>query len=146
MPQSILPADNTLHLNHRIWGLAHARGTAAEILANSDLLKPLVRALLGPDPILRRHAADTARRITEKQPELLAPDCERLLGLFREIGRKEAAENWRTRAHLGLVVARFAQSRPHRPRAAGLLMPLYYDPPNVVRCTAVEGLGLLAWR
>jgi hypothetical protein len=69
MPQSILPADNTLHLNHRIWGLAHARGTAAEILANSDLLKPLVRALLGPDPILRRHAADTARRITEKQPE-----------------------------------------------------------------------------
>ena len=31
-------------------------------------------------------------------------------------------------------------------RAAGLLMPLYYDPSNVVRCTAVEGLGLLAWR
>ncbi|MBV8632190.1 MAG: hypothetical protein JOZ83_14780, partial [Silvibacterium sp.] len=30
--------------------------------------------------------------------------------------------------------------------AAGLLMPLYYDPSNVVRCTAVEGLGMLAWR
>lgn len=25
-------------------------------------------------------------------------------------------------------------------------MPLYYDPSNVVRCTAVEGLGLLAHR
>jgi hypothetical protein len=124
---------------------ARARGAAAEILANPGLQKPLVRALLGPDPILRHHAADTARRITEKQPELLAPYSEQLLGLFSEIGPKEAGENWRTRAHLGLVVARVAQSRPHRLRAAGLLMPLYYDPSNVVRCTTVEGLGLLAW-
>jgi hypothetical protein len=65
-----------------------------------------------------------------------------LLGLFSE----SAGDNWRTRAHLGLVVARIAQSRAHRLRAAGLLIPLYYDPSNVVRCTAIEGLGLLAHR
>lgn len=113
-----------------------------QVLAHPELLKPLLRALFSVDPRLRHRASDTVRRITEKQPELLTPYTERLLGLFSE----SAGDNWRTRAHLGLVVARIAQSRAHRLRAAGLLIPLYYDPSNVVRCTAIEGLGLLADR
>ena len=144
MPRSI--PKNNLQLHPSVWGLAEARRTAAGILASPKLLKPLLRALFGRDPILRHHAADTARRITEQQPGLLIPHADRLLGLFSEIGPKESGENWRTRAHLGLVIARVTQSRAHRLRAAGLLMPLYYDPSNVVRCTAVEGLGLLAYR
>lgn len=140
------PIRNTLHLDTASWGLADARRAAAQILADPQLLQPLLRALFSDDPQLRHHAADTARRISEKQPDLLCPYAERLLGLFSEIGPKEAGDNWRTRAHLGLVVARIAQSRAQRIRAAGLLMPLYYDPSNVVRCTAVEGLGLLAHR
>lgn len=138
--------DNNLQLIRAVWGLADARGAAAKILANPELLKPLLRALFGRDPVLRHHAADTARRITEKRPELLVPSTERLLGLFSDIGPKEAGDNWRTRAHLGLVIARVVQSRAQRLRAAGLLIPLYYDPSNVVRCTAVEGLSLLAYR
>jgi hypothetical protein len=132
----------TLQLGNRPWGLADARRAAAQILANRQLLKQLMGALSSSDSSLRHHAADTARRISEKQPELLTPYAERLLGLFSET----AGDNWRTRAHVGLVVARIAQTRSHRLRAAGLLMPLYYDPSNVVRCTAVEGLGLLAYR
>ena len=146
MPGRVSARDNNLQLGRAVWGLADARQAAAQILANSELLKPMLRALFGRDPVLRHHAADTARRITEKQPDLLTPFTERLLGLFSEIGPKDAGDNWRTRAHLGLVVARVAQSRAHRLRATGLLMPLYYDPSNVVRCTAVEGLGLLAHR
>jgi hypothetical protein len=140
-----LPAGK-LQLNRTAWGLADARRAAARILANTELLKPLLGALFGRDLVLRHHAADTARRIAEKQPELLRPCTERLLGLLSEIGPRESGENWRTRAHLGLVAARVAHSRAHRLRAAGLLMPLYYDPSNVVRCSAVEGLGLLAHR
>jgi len=124
------------------WGLPDAKHAAAQVLARPELLKPLLKALLSNDSALRHRASDTARRITDKQPELFTPYTERLLGLFSE----SANDNWRTRAHLGLIVARIAQSRPHRIRAAGLLQPLYYDPSNVVRCTAVEGLGLLAHR
>jgi hypothetical protein len=137
---------NYLNLDTAYWGLADARRAAAQVLDDSQLLKPLLSALLSDDARLRHHAADTARRITEKQPELLAPHAERLLGLFSEIGPKEAGDNWRTRAHLGLVIARIAASGAQRIRATGLLMPLYYDPSNAIRCTAVEGLGLLALR
>ena len=145
MSRYVPSRDNPLQLDRAAWGLGDARRAADQVLARPKLLKPLLRALFGRDPILRHHAADTARRITERQPHLLTPHTERLLGLFSEIGPKEAGENWRTRAHLGLVVARVSQSRGHRLRAVGLLIPLYYDPSNVVRCTAVEGLGLLAW-
>jgi hypothetical protein len=140
------PIRNTLNLNQSSWGLADARRAAAQIITDTQLLKPLLRCLFSGNTALRHHAADTARRITEKQPEFLAPYTDRLLGLFSEIGPKEAGDNWRTRAHLGLVVARIAHSRAQRLRAAGLLMPLYSDPSNVVRCTAIEGLGLLAHR
>ena len=146
MPRPVRAQSSELQLKPSAWGLADARNVAAQVLANPEFLKPLLRALLGRDPVLRHHAADTARRISEKQPELLTPHSERLLGLFSEIGPREAGENWRTRAHLGLVVARIAHSRAQCLRAAGLLMPLYYDPSNVVRCTAIEGLGLLAYR
>jgi len=146
MDRAAAVSDNRLQLDRTAWGLADARRAAAQVLANPALLSPLMRSLFGEDPMLRHHAADTSRRITEKQPELLAPYADRLLGLFSEIGSRESGENWRTRAHLGLVVARIAQNRAQRLRAAGLLMPLYYDPSNVVRCTAVEGLGMLAWR
>lgn len=146
MGRAVPGSDNKLQLDRAVWGLADARRSAAQILADPVLLKALLRALFGDEPVLRHHAADTARRITEKQPELLTPYSDRLLGLFSEIGTGESGENWRTRAHLGLVIARVAQSRANRLRAAGLLMPLYYDPSNVVRCTAIEGLGLLGWR
>ncbi|MBV8631731.1 MAG: hypothetical protein JOZ83_12450 [Silvibacterium sp.] len=135
-----------LKLDQATWGLPDARRAAAQVLVHPELVKALMRALSGRDPVLRHHAADTARRVTERRPELLTSYAERLLGLFSEIGPREAGENWRTRAHLGLVIARVAQSRAQCLRAAGLLMPLYYDSSNVVRCTAVEGLGVLAWR
>ena len=139
-------AHATLNLDTPAWGLADAKRAAAQILSDPRLLKPLLCALFSGNPVLRHHASDTARRIAEKQPALLAPHADRILGLFSETAPKDANDYWRTRAHLGLVVARIAQSRSQRLRAAGLLMTLYYDPSNVVRCTAVEGLGLVARR
>jgi hypothetical protein len=133
---------DVLNFNGPGWGLSNALRSSELVLEEPELLKPLLRALFSDDPSLRHRASDTARRITERHPELLAPYAERLLGLFSTC----AEDNWRMRAHLGLVVARVPRTRAQRLRAAGLLMPLYYDPSNVVRCTAIEGLGLLALR
>ena len=124
------------------WGLRRAQTAAAKTLENPGLIKPLLKALLSGDGALRQRASDTARRITEKQPSLLQPHAEAVIGVFSQSDN----DNWRTRAHLGLVAARIAHTRAQRLRVAGLLMPLYYDPSNVVRCTAIEGLGLLARR
>lgn len=140
MPRANARTGDALKLDAPCWGLADAKYAAAKVLSEPALLKPLLRALFSANPALRHHASDAARRIAEKQTGLLSPHTERLLGLFSD----SENDNWRTRAHLGLVVARVAQTRPQRLRAAGLLVPLYYDPRNVVRCTAVEGLGLLA--
>lgn len=130
----------TLHLERGPWRLRRAQEAAARVLANPKLVQILLRDLFSDDAALRWRAADTARRVTDKQPALLEPYADDLIGLFSESGE----DNWRTRAHLGLVVARIAHSRSLQMRAAGLLRPLYYDSSNVVRCTAIEGLGLLA--
>jgi hypothetical protein len=122
------------------WGLARAKDAAAKVIAQPALAKPLLQALTSNDGGLRERAADTARRITERQPELLASHANKLINAFAA----SEEDNWRTRAHLGMVAARVANTRAARQRVAGLLMPLYYDPSNVVRCTAIEGLGILA--
>jgi hypothetical protein len=133
----------------RRWNLDCAKQAAEEVLRKPALRKALVQALFSGDEELRKRAADTARRITEKQPELLFPFADRILGVFSESDRAIRGgrpDNWRTRAHLGLVAARVAQTRQQRLRVAGLLRPLLRDPGNVVRCTGLEGLGLLALR
>jgi hypothetical protein len=111
-------------------------------LVRADPVRVLMHALLSDDAGLRQRAADTARRVTEKRPDVLETEAEGVIGAFSECG----GDNWRTRAHLGLVAARVAHTRTQRLRVAGLLMPLLYDPSNVVRCTAIEGLGILARR
>lgn len=122
------------------WGLPRAKEAAAKILAKPALVKRLIEALLSDDVTLRWHAADTARRVCEREPILLSAYADEIIGVFSE----SSEDNWRARAHLGLVAARVARSRSERLRVAGLLMPLYHDPSNVVRCTAIEGLGILA--
>ena len=53
-------------------------------------------------------------------------------------------EESRTRWHLGLVVARVAHTREQRLRAARLMELLMEEESNAARCSAVEGIGLLA--
>jgi hypothetical protein len=131
------------------WNLDAANRAAAEVMAAPEKVATLVRALYAEEEELRKRAADTARRVTEKQPELLFAHADRIIGVFSEsdrVSEGSTPDNWRTRAHLGLVAARIAQTRQQRLRVAGLLRPLLRDPGNVVRCTAIEGRGLLAAR
>jgi hypothetical protein len=89
---------------------------------------------------VRKRAADVARRITEADGTLLEPYADELAGLLETLPVEES----RTRWHLGLVVPRVAHTRMQRLRAARIMSLLAQDESNVVRCSAVEGLGLLA--
>ena len=122
------------------WGLPLARNIAKEIGGEKAGVRALVRELFGEDVEVRKRAADVARRITETDGRLLERYSDELAGLLETL---PLGEN-RTRWHLGLVVPRVAHTRMQRLRAARTMSLLAEDESNVVRCSAVEGLGLLA--
>jgi hypothetical protein len=127
------------------WGLAVAREQAQRLLAQADrrrIARQLVDALSTSDPEQRVRAADVARRITEKDAGFLVAHAAELAVILAEIPISAS----RTRWHLGLVVARSARTPSDIRLAAEVLWQLAEDKSNVVRSSAVEGLGLLARR
>jgi hypothetical protein len=94
------------------------------------------------NPELRVRAADVARRITDQNSAFFASHAAEIASVLAETPISES----RTRWHLGLVVARTAHTPAEIRFAAALLWQLSHDKSNVVRCSAVEGLGLLALR
>jgi hypothetical protein len=129
-------------LRSSAWGLARARAIAEEICGDKAEVRALVRELFAEDIEVRKRAADLARRITEKDGRLLERYADELAGLLEVLPPEES----RTRWHLGLVVPRVAHTQAQRLRAARTMWLLSKDESNVVRCSAVEGLGLLALR
>ena len=127
-------------LVQRPWGLARARAVAAEIGGSARELKALVGVLFGDDVEMRKRAADVARRITDRDPGALRLYADELAGLLAELPVEES----RTRWHMGLVVSRVAHTREQRLRAGRLMELLMEEESNVARCSAVEGIGLLA--
>ena len=117
-----------------------AREISVRIGGDKAAVRALVRELFGDDVEVRKRAADVARRITELDGRLLERFADELAGLLEVLPPEES----RTRWHLGLVVPRVANSRMQRLRAARTMWLLSEDESNVVRCSAVEGLGLLA--
>jgi hypothetical protein len=122
------------------WGLPLARSLADEIAGDKAGVRVLVRELFDEDAEVRKRAADVARRITERNGGLLEGYADELAGLLETLPVEES----RTRWHLGLVVPRVAHTRMQRLRAARTMSLLAEDESNVVRCSAVEGLSLLA--
>jgi hypothetical protein len=122
------------------WGLALARKIAEEIGTDKSAVRALVRELFGEDIEVRKRAADVTRRITEGDGSLLERYADELAGLLETLPVEES----RTRWHLGLVVPRVACTCAQRLRAARTMSLLTEDKSNVVRCSAVEGMGLLA--
>ncbi|WP_353064325.1 hypothetical protein RBB77_01005 [Tunturibacter psychrotolerans] len=117
-----------------------ARAIAEESGGVKVAARALVRELFGEDVEVRKRAADVARRITEADGSLLEHYADELAGLLETLPVEES----RTRWHLGLVVPRVANTCAQRLRAARTMSLLAEDESNVVRCSAVEGMGLLA--
>lgn len=127
------------------WGLNRARNVAAILMSYPDQAqarRELLRWAMSENPETRKRAADTARRISEKDCTLLQASAAQFAAILAETPPAES----RTRWHLGLVVARTARSASEIATAAELMWLLTEDRSNVVRCSAVEGLGLLALR
>jgi hypothetical protein len=132
-------------LKPRCWGLAEARAHAQRVLAQPDrrrIARQIVAALSTSNPEQRLRAADVARRITEKDSGFFTSHAAAVASILAEIPITES----RTRWHLGLVAARSARTPQQVRLAAEILWQLAEDKSNVVRCSAVEGLGLLARR
>lgn len=127
-------------LRSRGWGLPLARSIAEQIAEDKHAIRALVRELFGDDVQVRKRAADVARRITERDGRLLERYADELAGLLETLPLEES----RTRWHLGMVVPRVAHTREQRLRAARTMSLLAGDASNVVRCSAVEGMGWLA--
>jgi hypothetical protein len=127
-------------LRHASWGLSVARSIAEEIAGDKVAVRALVREMFGDDIEVRKRAADVARRITERDGRLLEPYADELAGLLASLPVEESRMRW----HLGLVVARVAHTREQRLRAARLMELLMEEESNVARCSAAEGIGLLA--
>jgi HEAT repeat protein len=123
-----------------MWGLPLARTIAEEIGGDKAGVRALVRELFGEDVEVRKRAADVARRIAEHDAAPLERYADEPAGLLAEVSVEES----RTRWHLGLVVAKTAHTREQRLRAVRLMELLMEDESNVARCSAVEGIGLLA--
>ncbi len=115
------------------------------MLAQPDhrrIARQIVAALATSNPGQRLRAADVARRITEKDSGFFTSHASEVASILAEIPIIEP----RTRWHLGLVAARSARTSQQIRLAAEVLWQLAEDKSNVVRCSAVEGLGLLARR
>lgn len=123
-----------------LWSLERARRIAQEIQGQRRAVKALIETMFGGDAELRKRASDVARRITDNDTSALCDYVDELAGLLAELAPEES----RTRWHLGLVVARIAHTREQRLRAARLMELLIEDESNVTRCSAIEGIGLLA--
>ncbi len=125
------------------WGLQRARTLAKNLLGREDRDRArgeLLRCLAATTPEIRKRAADIARRISEMDISLLLPAAAQLAAILSEVPVTES----RTRWHLGLASARAARSSAEVATAAELMWLLSEDRSNVVRCSAVEGLGRLA--
>ncbi|RZU41167.1 hypothetical protein [Edaphobacter modestus] len=122
------------------WGLERAREIARDVVSRRSAVKALVSAMFGEEPELRKRASDVAHRVTDIDVALLRPYADELAGLLAETQPEESRTLW----HLGLVVSRTAHTREQRLRAARMMQVQLENESNVARCSAVEGLGLLA--
>ncbi len=113
---------------------------AREVVSRRGAVRALVTAMFDEEPEVRKRAADVAHRVTDMDVSLLRPYADELGGLLAETPSEESRTLW----HLGLVVSRTAHTRDQRLRAARLMQLQLANESNVARCSAVEGIGLLA--
>ena len=96
--------------------MKEARTLAEWIGDDKAAVRALLRELFEDDVEVRKRAADTVRRITERDARPLERYADELAGLLESLPVEEP----RTRWHLGLVVPRVANTKERRILAGGV--------------------------
>jgi hypothetical protein len=119
-----------------------AAGRAAEaaalLLASPRLTAQTVECLWDEDPGVANRAADALERASGRNPKLLAPWKEALLG--RMVDAKENKLRW----NLALIISRLDLTIAETDRAAALLRFWLDDQSSIVKTSAMHGLAGLA--
>jgi HEAT repeat protein len=111
---------------------------AAIVSKAPERFPELIAGLWSEDPLVRMRAADAAEKVTRKNPELLLPYKEELLGLMAETTQQEL------RWHLAAMVPRLALSANERQAAVSALINYLEDKSSIVKTFALQGLAELA--
>jgi hypothetical protein len=130
-------------LHGKRWRTPQIKELARELLEEpyrQAIIRSVMEALFDQDQVLRETAANLARWMTEKEPELLASYADELIGLLASIPLEE---KW-GRCYLGLIASKSACDQRQRLRVAELMRRLWEDDQNVVRCTAIDGFSRVA--
>jgi hypothetical protein len=121
-------------------GVAAMRDFLRQPLPRRGACRELMTELLAEDPFTRRCAADLARRVSAREPGILAKYAEVLIDLVLEI----PADEWQARGYATLTAALNTSTHAQRMRLASPVRALTHDDRIAVRAMALEAFGILA--
>jgi hypothetical protein len=115
--------------------VGRAREVAELLLTQPKRANQVAECLWDDDPGVANRAADALERASRKQPAILAPCKEVLLGRV-----VEASQN-KLRWNLALMAPRLKLTLPETERAAGMLRPWLDDRSSIVKTCTMQGLA-----
>lgn len=128
----------------RCWKNADAEAATREFLLKPPprraAIRELMKAILSPDPYLRRSAADLARRVSAREPGILSSYAD----LFIDLIAETPLDQWQTRGYLTLAAALNATARQQRLSLSVLVRALLEDERIAIRAIALEAFAILA--
>lgn len=102
--------------------------------------RQMMREMLSGDPFARRCAADLARRVSARKPEILRT----YVGVFADLLAELPLEEWQARGYLTLAAALNATTHAERVRLVGLVRRMAGEQRIALRAIGVEAFVLLA--
>lgn len=109
-----------------------------EVLKKPTLFPDLIDALDNAHPGVRMRALDAIEKITRRQPELLQPFKQKILGLLTGSNQQEV------RWHLAQIVPRLSLTAKERERSFVTLEAYLNDKSSIVRTFAMQAMADLA--
>ncbi|MGD0547367.1 MAG: hypothetical protein ABR991_06005 [Terracidiphilus sp.] len=128
----------------RGWTTADAVAATREFFAQPPprraAIRDLMNEVLSPDRYMRRCAADVARLVSAREPEILRAYVPVLIDLLTELHQDE----WQARGYLTLAAVLNASTHAQRMQLAIFVRALVNDPRNALRAIALEAFAILA--
>jgi hypothetical protein len=121
-------------------GVAAMRDFLGQPPPRKAAVRELMKELMADNAFDRRCAADLARRVSAREPGILAKYAGVLIDLVAEL----PPEQWQARGYAALAAALNASTHAERMRLAVLARAMVEDERIAVRAMALEAFGILA--